>query len=73
METFGGCVHFFGIGGAKLDTTVERFLKEGGFPYAIGYGLTETAPLLAGAVGKNTRVGSTGIAMEGVYVAYSRS
>ncbi|MFV0268747.1 MAG: AMP-binding protein [Draconibacterium sp.] len=66
METFGGCVHFFGIGGAKLDTTVERFLKEGGFPYAIGYGLTETAPLLAGAVGKNTRVGSTGIAMEGV-------
>ncbi|MCK3685525.1 AMP-binding protein [Maribellus sp. YY47] len=66
METFGGCVHFFGIGGAKLDSTVERFLKEGGFPYAIGYGLTETAPLLAGAVGKNTRVGSTGIAMEGV-------
>ncbi len=66
METFGGCVHFFGIGGAKLDTTVERFLKEGGFPYAIGYGLTETAPLLAGAVGKNTRVGSTGIAMAGV-------
>lgn len=66
METFGGCVRFFGIGGAKLDGTVERFLKEGGFPYAIGYGLTETAPLLAGAVGKNTRVGSTGIAMEGV-------
>ncbi|MFV0593848.1 MAG: AMP-binding protein [Draconibacterium sp.] len=66
METFGGCIRFFGIGGAKLDSTVERFLKEGGFPYAIGYGLTETAPLLAGAVGRNTRVGSTGIAMEGV-------
>ena len=39
---------------------------EGGFPYAIGYGLTETSPLLAGAVGKNRKQGSTGIAMEGV-------
>lgn len=65
-KTFGGHLHFFGIGGAKLDPTVERFLMEGGFPYAIGYGLTETSPLLAGAVGKNRKLGSTGIAMEGV-------
>jgi long-chain acyl-CoA synthetase len=65
-KTFGGQLHFFGIGGAKLDPTVERFLMEGGFPYAIGYGLTETSPLLAGAVGKNRSLGSTGIAMEGV-------
>lgn len=65
-ETFGGHLRFFGIGGAKLDPTVERFLYEGGFPYAIGYGLTETAPLLAGAVGSNRKIGSTGIAMEGV-------
>ncbi|MEN8117766.1 MAG: AMP-binding protein [Bacteroidota bacterium] len=65
-KTFGGELRFFGIGGAKLDSTVERFLNEGSFPYAIGYGLTETAPLLAGAVGKNTKIGSTGIAMEGV-------
>lgn len=66
MKSFGGELHFFGIGGSKLDSNVERFLYEGGFPYAIGYGLTETAPLLAGAVGKNRVVGSTGIAMEGV-------
>lgn len=65
-ESFGGELRFFGIGGSKLDSTVERFLFEGGFPYAIGYGLTETAPLLAGAVGKHRAVGSTGIAMEGV-------
>ncbi len=65
-KTFGGHLHFFGIGGAKLDPAVERFLMEGGFPYAIGYGLTETSPLLAGAVGKNRKQGSTGIAMEGV-------
>ncbi len=65
-KTFGGHLHFFGIGGAKLDSTVERFLMEGGFPYAIGYGLTETSPLLAGAVVGKTKLGSTGVAVEGV-------
>ncbi len=65
-KTFGGELKFFGIGGAKLDPTVEQFLFEGNFPYAIGYGLTETSPLLAGAVAKFSKIGSTGIAMEGV-------
>jgi long-chain acyl-CoA synthetase len=65
-QTFGGALQFFGIGGAKLDPTVERFLKEGNFPYAIGYGLTETSPILSGAVGKNTGAGSAGVAMAGV-------
>ncbi len=66
LKSFGGKLHFFGIGGAKLDATVERFLSESEFPYAVGYGLTETSPLLAGAVVKNTRIGSTGPAMQGV-------
>jgi len=48
-RTFGGRMRFFGVGGAKLDATTERFLREARFPYAIGYGLTETAPLIAGA------------------------
>lgn len=65
-KTFGGELKFFGIGGAKLDPTVEQFLFDGNFPYSIGYGLTETSPLLAGAVAKNRKIGSTGIAMEGV-------
>ena len=65
-QTFGGRLKFFGIGGAKLDSRVERFLKEAKFPYAIGYGLTETAPLLAGAAPHQTKLQSTGYAMEGV-------
>ena len=52
VEMFGGRLRFFGIGGTKLDASVERFLKDAKFPYAIGYGLTECSPLLAGAVGK---------------------
>ncbi|NPD45612.1 AMP-binding protein [Lentimicrobium sp. S6] len=66
MQTFGGELKFFGIGGAKLDKTVEIFLREAKFPYAIGYGLTETAPLLAGANPKHTKLQSTGPKLEGV-------
>lgn len=66
MRTFGGELKFFGIGGAKLDKTVEKFLREAKFPYAIGYGLTETAPLLAGANAKHTRFQSTGPALSGI-------
>jgi len=65
-KTFGGCIKFFGIGGAKLDPIVERFLHEGKFPYAIGYGLTETAPMSAGSSPATTHVGTIGPAMEGV-------
>lgn len=66
FATFGGELKFFGIGGAKLDDNVERFLMEGGFPLAIGYGMTESSPLLAGAGVGKTRFLSTGIAVEGV-------
>ncbi len=66
MKTFGGELTFFGVGGSKLDGTVERFLKEARFPYAIGYGLTETSPLLAGTKPSTPRIGSTGPALQGV-------
>jgi long-chain acyl-CoA synthetase len=63
IKVFGGRMRFFGIGGAKLDSSTERFLIEARFPYSIGYGLTETAPLLAGAVPSEVRLGSTGPAV----------
>ena len=66
--TFGGRLKFFGIGGSKLDIKVEEFLKKARFPYAIGYGLTETAPLICNAGVKYTKPGSTGVAAYGVTV-----
>ncbi|HZL11399.1 MAG TPA: AMP-binding protein [Prolixibacteraceae bacterium] len=66
IETFGGKIEFFGIGGAKLDRNVEKFLIEARFPYSIGYGLTETAPLLAGMKTYSFRLQSTGPAIAGV-------
>ncbi|MCU0460467.1 MAG: AMP-binding protein [Bacteroidales bacterium] len=65
-KTFGGNLKFFGIGGAKLNRSAEQFLSEAKFPYAIGYGLTETSPLLAGANPSKTVFLSTGPAIEDI-------
>lgn len=69
IESFGGRLRFFGIGGAPLSPFVEQFLIEAKFPYIIGYGLTETAPLLAGSIlGGVQKLRSTGVAMAGVEI-----
>lgn len=68
MKTFGGALHFFGIGGAMLSAEVERFLYEAGFPYAIGYGLTETSPLIAGCSPSVVKFRSTGTVLKGIEV-----
>lgn len=71
LEFFGGKLLFMGVGGAALNPDVEKFLVEAGFPYLIGYGLTESAPLLAGGpLGDSTIVpGSTGKPIPGVQVS----
>ncbi len=60
MQTFGGLLRMFCIGGASLPEDVELFLREGKFPYAIGYGLTETSPLVTGTNPENVRFRSCG-------------
>lgn len=60
LHSFGGELRLFCIGGAPLAPDVEQFLREAHFPYAMGYGLTETAPLVAGTDQKTTRYRSTG-------------
>jgi long-chain acyl-CoA synthetase len=67
-KSFGGKLHFFGIGGALLAPDVERFLRDAKFPYAIGYGLTETSPLIAGCSPKVTKFRSTGTVLPGLEV-----
>ena len=66
LQTFGGNLRFFGVGGSKLDSVVEQFLKDAGFPYAIGYGLSETAPLIAGAIPGKVKFQSTGPKLKGL-------
>nr|HPK41338.1 AMP-binding protein [Candidatus Cloacimonadota bacterium] len=73
LALFGGMIHFFGIGGAKLSYEVERFLWEAGFPYAIGYGLTETSPLIAGQTPSKMKFRSTGIPVPGMEVKIDKA
>ena len=68
FKTFGGKLSFFGIGGAALDPVVEKFLREAKFPYAIGYGLTESSPLISGANPHVVKYKATGPALEGVTI-----
>jgi long-chain acyl-CoA synthetase len=68
LHSFGGKLHFYGIGGALLAPDVERFLRDAKFPYAIGYGLTETSPLIAGCSPRVTRYRSTGTVLPGLEV-----
>jgi long-chain acyl-CoA synthetase len=62
IEFFGGEFKIMAIGGASFNRDAEKFFKESGFPYLIGYGLTETAPLIAGGPWgeKTIKLGSTG-------------
>lgn len=59
-ETFGGNLHELIIGGAALNKDVEAFLRRIKFPYTVGYGMTECAPLIAYAPWQEARPASCG-------------
>jgi long-chain acyl-CoA synthetase len=70
VDFFGGELKTMAIGGAAINREAEIFLKKSGFPYLIGYGLTESAPLLAGGpwADPTIAVGSTGKPIPGVEI-----
>jgi long-chain acyl-CoA synthetase len=70
IDFFGGQLQIMAIGGAAINRDAELFLRKSGFPYLIGYGLTESAPLLAGGPWGDATipVGSTGKPIPGVEI-----
>ena len=68
MEMFGGRLECAVIGGAALNPEVETFLRDGGIPYTVGYGLSECSPLVSAAPVAETKFGSVGRPIEGVQV-----
>jgi long-chain acyl-CoA synthetase len=64
----GGSLRFLGIGGAPLSPETEDFLRKARFPYAPGYGLTETAPLVAGTAPFRFPLRSAGAIIPGLAV-----
>ncbi len=67
-ETFGGSLRLFCIGGSALAADVELFLLEAKFPYSMGYGLTETSPLVTGTDNKKVRFKSAGLTLDGMEI-----
>lgn len=60
MTTFGGNLHEMIIGGAPLNSDVEAFLRRIHFPFTVGYGMTECAPLITYSPWDKQRPGSCG-------------
>ena len=62
-EAFGGNFYEIIIGGAAFNQEVENFLKSINFPYTVGYGSTECAPIICYADYKEFAPGSCGKAV----------
>lgn len=61
IDTFGGQLQEVIIGGAALNKDVELFLRRIKFPFTVGYGMTECAPLVAYSPWDRQRPGSCGM------------
>lgn len=66
MEAFGGEFSQIIIGGAPLNAEVEAFLKRIKFPLTVGYGMTETAPLISFTPWTEFRPQSCGQVLKGL-------
>ena len=60
LKAFGGQMYEVIIGGAALNQEVEQFLKRIDFPYTVGYGATECAPIICYADWQTFASGSCG-------------
>jgi long-chain acyl-CoA synthetase len=60
VGVFGERFHEVVIGGAALNAEVEDFLDIIGFPFAVGYGMTECGPLISYAGWKGRKLRSAG-------------
>lgn len=67
-QAFGANFHEVVIGGAALNKDVEIFFNKIGFPFSIGYGMTECGPLISYANWDKTRLGSAGKIVDNMQV-----
>lgn len=67
-EVFGGNAYEIIVGGAGMSHEIEEFLQCIGFPYTMGYGTTETAPMITYSDWKDYDLGSCGTPFRGMEV-----
>lgn len=60
INAFGGNFYEIIVGGAAFNQEIEQFLKSIDFPYTVGYGMTECAPIICYEDWKYFKPGSCG-------------
>lgn len=60
IDSFGGNFHEIVVGGAAINEEVQEVFRKAGFPFTIGYGMTECGPLISYAGWRETRFNSAG-------------
>lgn len=60
VNAFGGRFYEVIVGGAAFNKEVEAFFKKIAFPYTVGYGMTECAPIIAYDGWQTTKLYSCG-------------
>lgn len=60
VKTFGGNFQQIIIGGAAFNKEADEFFNRIGFPYTVGYGMTECAPIISYAAWDKTKLFSCG-------------
>ena len=72
-KALGGNLYEVIIGGAAFSKDVESFMKQIHFPYTVGYGMTECAPIIAYAPWDSFKKGSVGKAVEHMQIRIDSS
>ena len=68
MNAFGGHLRYLIIGGAALNHEVEKCLKTIKFPFCVGYGMTECAPLICYEDWTKFKLRTCGKAVDGIEI-----
>ena len=68
MNAFGGEFYEIVVGGAAFNQEIEAFMRSIDFPYTVGYGMTECAPLICYEDWKKFKAGSCGKAVANMEV-----
>ena len=68
MGAFGGEFYEIVVGGAAFNQEIETFMRSIEFPYTVGYGMTECAPLICYEDWKKFKAGSCGKAVTNMEV-----
>ena len=68
MNAFGGQFYEIVVGGAAFNQEIEAFMRSIEFPYTVGYGMTECAPLICYEDWKKFKAGSCGKAVTNMEV-----